>query len=221
MNSSEKLAEICEQLDTTALEYLDLISSYEEQWKRISKELEKGFLSLAHAKYAMGPSSLTQHQYDGRMKADTRILISEDQEANNELGQNNSRQIILINVSDPELDVLSTDDIVDKPLETGGLRQRNVRISEKENEKLNFTKKGFIKNPLNWFGVLVPSSLRESQNSFKQATTPRQEQAYPNALDLDFEKRYQEFVASSVMDAIEEQDDEETDYKDDSSEGDR
>ncbi|CAG8492800.1 10350_t:CDS:2 [Ambispora gerdemannii] len=183
MNSSEKLTEICEQLDTVVLEYLDLISSYKEQWKRISKELENGFLSLAHAKYAMGPSLLTQHQYDGRMKADTRVIISENQGAkansfDNELGQSNNCQLILISgiLDGPELDMLFAGDIAADTLEAGGLRQRNIKVSEKENninmsenlEKHNYTKKRSIKNPLNWFGILVPSSLRESQNSFKQ-----------------------------------------------------
>ncbi|RIA86787.1 hypothetical protein C1645_696644 [Glomus cerebriforme] len=68
--------EICSTLDNVLFEYLNLISKYQENWQQISKDLEGGFLQLAHAKYTMGPGRLSQDQYDGRMQAASRMCIS-------------------------------------------------------------------------------------------------------------------------------------------------
>jgi hypothetical protein len=53
---------------------------------------------------------------------------------------------------------------------SSNLRRRNIKESKMDNttktEKPQ--KKQIVRDPLNWFGLLVPPSLRESQKHFKQ-----------------------------------------------------
>ena len=52
------------------------------------------------------------------------------------------------------------------------LRRRNIKESEPKTDNKTQTetsqKKLIVRDPLHWFGLLVPSSLRESQKHFKQ-----------------------------------------------------
>ncbi|CAI2166039.1 1502_t:CDS:2 [Funneliformis geosporum] len=167
----EQMKEICTKLDKVLLEYMDLISIYQENWQKISKDLEGGYLQLAHAKYTMGPGRLSQNQYDGRMQAVTRSLISGVEE---EILKNHNYQFTLINW------YLVNDDIIPDESESNQnnnnsstLRRRNINESETESDITtkteNSPKKQNISDPIHWFGLLVPSTLKESQKYFKQS----------------------------------------------------
>ncbi|CAG8480189.1 727_t:CDS:2 [Funneliformis caledonium] len=165
------MEEICIKLDKVLLEYMDLISIYQENWQKISKDLECGYLQLAHSKYTMGPGRLSKDQFDGRMQAVTRSLISEVEE---EILKEHNYQFTLIN------GYLENDDIIPDESESNQinnnsstLRRRNIKESETEPNVTTKTeqpsKKQIVRDPIHWFGLLVPSTLRESQKHFKQS----------------------------------------------------
>ncbi|GBC05397.1 hypothetical protein RclHR1_06200002 [Rhizophagus clarus] len=165
------MEEICTKLDEALLEYLSLISKYQENWQQISKELEGAFMQLAHTKYTMGPGRLTQDQYDGRMQAATRILISQNLGVEEEEKHYN-HQFSLINghlENDENINESESSQSIDN---SSILRRRNVKELETKTDNTNKTKKPqkkqIIRDPLHWFGLLVPPSLRDSQKHFKQ-----------------------------------------------------
>ncbi|RHZ79075.1 hypothetical protein Glove_152g103 [Diversispora epigaea] len=162
------MEDICSKLDQVLEEYLNLISTYQEQWKQYSKETEGGFFQLAHSKYTMGHNRLSQDQYDGRMQANTRVLIS----PNTGLETNKDSWIQFTLTSGHLDDSINTED----NMSSSSLRRRTAHeFEKKEKDGTENTEKPLIKrrtrDPLNWFGVLVPSSLRESQRHFKQGFT--------------------------------------------------
>ncbi|CAG8585138.1 1201_t:CDS:2 [Acaulospora morrowiae] len=155
--------EICAKLDTVLTEYLGLISTFQEEWKKIGKELEGGFLQMAHAKYTMGPGRISQDQYDGRMQAFTRVLISQEEggSVNNTSGATNFQYTLTSGQLEISKGISNDSNNSSSPL-----RRRAIESGEIVTDKP--TKKRVLRDPLNWFGVLVPSSLRESQRHFKQ-----------------------------------------------------
>lgn len=168
----KQLEEICSRLDEALLEYLNLISNYQENWQQISKDLEGAFMQLAHAKYTMGPGRLTQDQYDGRMQAATRILISQNLGVEEEKKHYNHQFSLISGYLENDeniIDESESSQIIDS---SSTLRRRNVKELETKTDNTAKTdkpqKKKIIRDPLHWFGLLVPPSLRDSQKHFKQ-----------------------------------------------------
>ncbi|KAI8355699.1 hypothetical protein BD560DRAFT_335795 [Blakeslea trispora] len=60
---------VCKELDALTVSYFDKLSEYNQQWTKAGESLQKGFVDLAHAKYTMGPRTISQFSYDERMKA--------------------------------------------------------------------------------------------------------------------------------------------------------
>ncbi|KAG9306034.1 hypothetical protein G9A89_020229 [Geosiphon pyriformis] len=142
------------------LEHLDLVSKYEELRKCISKELEslllaKGFRSIAHAKYIMGPSALSQCQYDGRMQATDRVSIDDthlsdfSSSSNDKNYDNYTLSLVNGTFNQLERDPLVSDIVNSETIQSNRLRQP-------------------VNDPLIWFGLLVPKSLRKAQMRFNQ-----------------------------------------------------
>ncbi|CAG8441245.1 6976_t:CDS:2 [Diversispora eburnea] len=162
------MEDICGKLDQILEEYLNLISEYQGQWKQYSKEAESGFFQLAHSKYIMGHSRLSQDQYDGRMQANTQVLISPNTDS-----KTNKDSWIQFTLMSGHLDDSMN---AENNMSSSSLRRRATHeFEKKEKSDMENNEKPLIKrrttDPLNWFGVLVPPSLRESQRHFKQGLT--------------------------------------------------
>ncbi|KAG1447194.1 hypothetical protein G6F46_006454 [Rhizopus delemar] len=100
---------VCEELDALTVSYLSILEEYREQWKESSRELEEGFLELAHAKYTMGTKVISQYSYDTRMKANLEVEIDD---------------LNRINIKKDE-----------KMKRKEGLRQRKMKKEEEEEKK--------------------------------------------------------------------------------------
>ncbi|KAF0394561.1 coiled-coil domain-containing protein [Gigaspora margarita] len=148
-------------MDQILLEYLSLISALQEQWKQISTNLGGGFFQLAHAKYTMGPHRLNQNQYDGRMQATTRVLISQKKDTN----MLNTPNEFICQYTLTSLEEISDNN---EDNDSSSLRRRGIKNPENDSTKKR-SQGRIIDDPLRWFGILVPSSLRESQRHFKQS----------------------------------------------------
>ncbi|CAG8602786.1 23798_t:CDS:2, partial [Dentiscutata erythropus] len=149
-------AEICVKMDQILLEYLSLISALQEQWKQISTNLG----SVTHAKYTMGPHRLNQNQYDGRMQATARVLISQKKDINM---LNTPNEFIC------QYTLTSLEGIADSQEDNDSPSLRRRVIKNPENDLTKKRSQSRSEDPLRWFGILVPSSLRESQRHFKQS----------------------------------------------------
>ncbi|XP_054576322.1 coiled-coil domain-containing protein 115 isoform X2 [Eptesicus fuscus] len=110
------------------------------------EELE-GWLSLSKARYAMGAKSVGPLQYASRMEPQVCVCTNE--------AQNGLQRFRVVRAG------------AQSPEEVGpreaALRRRKglTRIPEPEPFSAS-------PNPLNWFGILVPHSLRQAQASFQE-----------------------------------------------------
>ncbi|KAJ3042983.1 hypothetical protein HDV00_006290 [Rhizophlyctis rosea] len=167
-----------QELDTILEKLMGLVDEYTALRERCSKYLGAGFLNLAQAKYAIGPSRLTQYQYDNRMQATTIITPTENEKGEPAMLLNRLKQSIAPDPSDSS-----------NPDDSKNIRQRGNRTksraeqdegteakesnttSTKDQSSNGGANKATAKDPLNWFGVLVPTHLRSAQAEFNQGGT--------------------------------------------------
>ncbi|XP_026223869.1 coiled-coil domain-containing protein 115 [Anabas testudineus] len=162
-------------LDEKLLQFMDQLELLEEKRATLNSLIEQGWFSMSKARYSMGNKQVSALQYASEIEplvhVHTRTLDSGD------LGFCTER---LSQSKESGKDVTSVEDI--GPQEEG-VRRRNKpkkNIKEKEaNDKASGEKASEVipekqidqnpqQDPLKWFGILVPQSLKQAQSSFKQ-----------------------------------------------------
>ncbi|XP_040835074.1 coiled-coil domain-containing protein 115 isoform X3 [Ochotona curzoniae] len=107
-----------------------------------------GWLSLAKARYAMGVKSVGPLQYASHMEPQVCVCTSEAQDGLQKL------RVVRAGAWTPE----------EVGPREAALRQRKGPTKTPEPEPETTTPP---QDPLNWFGILVPHSLRQAQASFR------------------------------------------------------
>ncbi|KAJ6032325.1 hypothetical protein N7540_003057 [Penicillium herquei] len=174
--------ELLQSLDTLLERYLHLLDRQQQMQSELAKEMSSGFLSLAHANYLCPPGRrYGADYYDERMKTNQRISIREAPE-NDEVEYQ-----FLLDYTTQHLPDKSTETRLESPtskvpqneavaqieLHTPGndcdppVDNLNVPKSSLE-EKKDPPKKFQSDDPIYWYGVLVPSSLRTAQKAFTE-----------------------------------------------------
>uniref|UniRef100_A0A2K6H0S7 Vacuolar ATPase assembly protein VMA22 n=2 Tax=Propithecus coquereli TaxID=379532 RepID=A0A2K6H0S7_PROCO len=131
------------QLDSLLLQLFRDLEELEAKRAVLNAQVEEGWLSLAKARYAMGAKSVGPLQYASRMEPHVCVHVSEAQDGLQKF------RVVRAGVQTPE-EV--------GPRETG-LRRRKGATRPPEPPEAP-------QDPLNWFGILVPHSLRQAQASF-------------------------------------------------------
>ncbi|KAJ3172885.1 hypothetical protein HDU87_007721 [Geranomyces variabilis] len=128
--------------DDNLIALFDLVDSYLLHQKALAGAISQGSLSLAEAKYSLGPTSVSQIQYDSRMQR-TRFVNVRD-------------------TSESRTGESVFEEVVEQPLTRRAAD--GAKISEGDDAK-----RTGAANPLAWFAPLPPRSLRNAQTSFVQA----------------------------------------------------
>ncbi|XP_069845560.1 coiled-coil domain-containing protein 115 [Dipodomys merriami] len=134
------------ELDSLFLQLLGDLEELEAKRSALNARVEEGWLSLAKARYAMGAKSVGPLQFASRMEPQVRVRASEAQE-----GLQTFR-VVRADTQTPE-EVGPRD---------AALRRRKGPTKTPEPES-----SAVPQDPLNWFGILVPHSLRQAQASFR------------------------------------------------------
>ncbi|KAJ5288534.1 hypothetical protein N7478_001564 [Penicillium angulare] len=187
-------SELRQSLDTLLEQYLYLLDRQQELQSGLSQQLASGFLSLAHANYTCPPGRrYGADYYDDRMKATRKISVQtrpkkahaettklEDKAVCTQLKDNdywlamdytphsNTEQRRNSDSGSPEPRDSNIED-ASQPL-TSALDENEapVHIIDGANtpRKETTTPRFQSDNPIHWYGILVPSSLRSAQNAF-------------------------------------------------------
>lgn len=140
-------------LNQSIISYLDLFDEYETQRSLLVSHLKAAFFALAQARYASG-RKLGPADYDYRMKALRKVRWSDGKWT-----FLHTRQTILIenakNGTDESRALRSGDEKDETDNECSG--------TERDNDSCDQI------DPLRWFGVLLPPSLRDAQVDFRNA----------------------------------------------------
>ncbi|XP_007948703.1 coiled-coil domain-containing protein 115 [Orycteropus afer afer] len=135
------------ELDMLLLQMLRDLEELEAKRAVLNARVEEGWLLLSRARYAMGAKSVGPLQYASRMEPHCCVRTSEPQDGLQKLWM--VRAVAQI------------------PEEVGprepALRKRKG-LSQTPEPELS----AVPQDPLNWFGILVPHSLRHAQANFQE-----------------------------------------------------
>ena len=174
------MEELCENLDEFTIQFFSKFESLQRKRQALSDAVRDGHLNLSMARYSMGNKAVCSLQYSHRM--DHALYHIEDDEGL-------SFGFKKVN---PGESLSSKGALTDKEPENAALRRRkptkrepegdnaagpsqiddlstvleSVDLSKPSGERSAVVK---VQDPIKWFGVLVPSSLREGQRHFQSA----------------------------------------------------
>ncbi|KAI5801511.1 hypothetical protein DFH27DRAFT_525152 [Peziza echinospora] len=171
-----------DELDSVLISYLEQVDGYTTLRKQITGSISSGYLNLAHANFNVSGRRFGQDFYDERAKAMKGVQIEFDETS--EFPKFQLRQLPLQGdesvdqgPSKPKVDIKSelrrrkpnTDgiDVSDAPLpKESDTKDGNSKDNGEESES-KIVKRD-PREPLIWFGILVPQSLREAQANFSR-----------------------------------------------------
>ncbi|KAL9609453.1 MAG: hypothetical protein Q9167_005782 [Letrouitia subvulpina] len=145
-------------LDKLLENYLNKLHQYQSLQQALHKELSSGYFSLAQANFT-SPNRMRYGQdfYDERMSASLRFSISGATPKIFVQGIPST-----VNDSEQTVSQPPASDQLDPP---DSPKYEKVESSSTEGESKQ------SQDPLRWFGILVPSALRQSQGTFKSIVT--------------------------------------------------
>ncbi|BCR91587.1 uncharacterized protein ACHE_70430A [Aspergillus chevalieri] len=189
-------AELLQSLDTLLERYLHLLDRHQKLQADLAKRLSSGFFSLAQANYTCPPGRrYGADYYDERMKATRKVSLrtpsketeeSEDSTEAKDYGHTFAIEYTPDNrgyeqekdkgTSESPSDTAPSDENPDHHKEGENSTRKPDNASAPENLETEFTaqkprpiKKFGSSDPITWYGILVPPSLRSAQKSFTEA----------------------------------------------------
>ncbi|XP_073326526.1 coiled-coil domain-containing protein 115 [Pagrus major] len=172
-----ELEESSSLLDEKLLRFMDQLELLEEKRATLNSLIEQGWFSMSKARYTMGNKQVSALQYASEIEP--HVCVHARTKDNDEV-EFCTEKVKQKCSNDAGKDVKSIEDI--GPQEEGVRRRIKPKkdIAEKEaSEEASGEKapevppvrksdKNPQQDPLKWFGILVPQSLKQAQSSFKQ-----------------------------------------------------
>ena len=171
---ADDLENLNEKLDQFLLEFFEKLEAVEELRRDLTNAMRNGFLAMSKARYSMGNKAVGEMQYAKNMTAST--LVFEGDNDANKLTPDFGSFLVSFDAGATRNEMPKGIENLVKSDQKPVLRQRGAGksqeptgagLGEKCAEKFAGGKKR--KDPLKWFGVLVPSSLKDCQKDFKTA----------------------------------------------------
>ncbi|KAG9800875.1 hypothetical protein KCU95_g233, partial [Aureobasidium melanogenum] len=175
--------ELRDQLDALWEKHLTLLNAYHQAQQQIARHFSSGFFNLAQATFKSTTRvRYGQEYYDDRMQATTRFDASIDDhdlpclalKVNDTTSltkdSNNKSSDEKLHEKEEDKSTQQPTPPSTPPTESDEKRpdeQSHENKSEQADDKESAQKK--VRDPIHWYGILVPPSLRSSQNSFKSA----------------------------------------------------
>lgn len=197
--------DLTRRLDELLEQHLELLDQYTTLREELSKTFSAGFFSLAQAQRASALGAGRRYGkdcYDERMKAQRRVHIKHDESRTTSyviskpnLPQKTEHQ------DSKQTDVQSTKD--DHENEETMEQEKPLADTTTQSSEIHPTKKlpkqdPALRDPLTWFGILAPPTLRQTQSHFVKVV----EHAIPALLGVDSEMRALEQEISTVRERL-------------------
>jgi len=168
LNDSSDVRAICVLLDKLMAQIFLNYEEYIKLREDLDKHMKKGQFNVTKARISLGPTSITEGQYDMGTKATVVVeCVCE------------SKEIVFKRTEPLPLESF-IDDIHEKP-PSSNIRARKLQDSEKyqykgpdkqdqtKHQKKEGMKPQKRKDPVQWFGFLPPATLRQAQSDYKNA----------------------------------------------------
>ncbi|KAH9866415.1 hypothetical protein IAQ61_008420 [Plenodomus lingam] len=156
---------LIEELDELLERYLHTLDEYQRFKDELSKQLSSGFMSLAQANFHNSSSAIRYGQdcYDDRMQAIRKVHISEGSDDDPKAHFSIKSQDLARSANSSEKDISEEQKSGDFSPDT------NEESAEKPRQDTETPSNGSSvepRDPLRWFGILVPPALRTAQSTF-------------------------------------------------------
>ncbi|XP_051518943.1 coiled-coil domain-containing protein 115 isoform X1 [Myxocyprinus asiaticus] len=164
------------RLDEQLLLFMDQLEALEEKRDKLNSLIEEGWFSIAKARYSMGNKQVSALQYASVMEPLVHVNVSLLESGKAEFKCERSEN--------------KTEELKNNPIEDIGVKEevsglrRRINAKQKEskeevpsNEQQKTDHQVKIKaesstpehrDPLKWFGILVPQNLKQAQTAFKE-----------------------------------------------------
>ncbi|KAF1975595.1 hypothetical protein BU23DRAFT_588544 [Bimuria novae-zelandiae CBS 107.79] len=156
------------RLDELLEQYLHTLDAYQKAQQQLAKQLSSGYMSLAQANFTNTTRlRYGQDYYDARMRATRKVVITEEND-------NLTFGIEALASEEPKHNAEEPSPSGDEPSEAQTHPQpkkepASTNASNEKTESSESEKKAPVKDPITWFGVLVPPALRSAQTAFVSA----------------------------------------------------
>ncbi|KGO71270.1 hypothetical protein PITC_063510 [Penicillium italicum] len=195
----EALEDSVQSLDTLLEKYLYLLDRQQKLHSSLAEQLSSGFFSLAQANFSSPPGRrYGPDYYDGRMKATRKISIESEQstekstndpqEKEDSTALPGSEYTFSVDATpshrsekaDENNETKASSPVLGGQLEASGESSPTETASSEPSENAEtettlvenlrpVSKKFRSTDPIHWYGILVPQSLRKAQDSFANA----------------------------------------------------
>ncbi|KAM9113628.1 coiled-coil domain-containing protein 115 [Pangshura tecta] len=156
------------ELDERLLHLLGALETLQGKRDEFNRRVEQGWFSLSKSRFAMGCKSVSALQYGARMEPLVRVCASQEESGRVAF------QVI------PEWDPSTEAAEASPGVEEIGPQDQVVRQRKGPGKTAapgpplgaapepDSQSRASSRDPLTWFGILVPQSLRQAQSSFKE-----------------------------------------------------
>ena len=175
---AEENLNVCEELDRLTMIFFEKLEQLQSKRAVINEKMRDGNLNLSKSRYSMGNKNVGELQFSHKMAhALYRISVLEG---------NKEDDVFELEKHIPGK-IIENEDIEDKEANGSTVRRRKIDslqsketgnliaavedldISTRGNEvKQKLENREKIEDPIKWFGVLVPSSLRVAQKNYQE-----------------------------------------------------
>ncbi|XP_061076607.1 coiled-coil domain-containing protein 115 [Conger conger] len=170
-----QINEASQRIDECLLRFMDQLELLEEKRERLNSLIEQGWFSISKARYSMGNKQVSTLQYGNEIEPQVQINVRllENGEA-----EFDAQRVECLRSQHLEKDLGRVEDIGPKD---EGVRRRGVTKEENPKDQpaapracvsreTSPPNQGMSQHqdPLKWFGILVPQSLKQAQASFKK-----------------------------------------------------
>ncbi|XP_056130828.1 coiled-coil domain-containing protein 115 [Lampris incognitus] len=163
-------------MDEKLLRFMEQLELLEEKRASLNSLIEQGWFSMSKARYSMGNKQVSALQYASEMKprvcVHARPLDSGEvefctEQTTQKSSAENRKEVETIGPEDSGVRrrVKSTKDTTEKEANT---ETSSMKMEPTEAPPVIESDQTPQQDPLKWFGILVPQSLKQAQSSFKQ-----------------------------------------------------
>lgn len=164
--------QIC--LDEQLLLFMDQLEALEEKRHKLNSLIEEGWFSISKARYSMGNKQVSSLQYASEMEPLVHVEASLLESGTVEFKCNRAEN---------KTEELKNNTIEDIGAKEGGLRRRinakqketKEEVASNEQQETDLQEKTKAesptpenRDPLKWFGILVPQNLKQAQAAFRE-----------------------------------------------------
>ncbi|CAN9516077.1 unnamed protein product [Ophioblennius macclurei] len=160
------------RLDEKLLDFMDKMELLEEKRAKLNSLIEQGWFSISKARYSMGNKQVSALQYASEIEplvvVKSRRLGDHGVEFCTErLNKERKAPISIEDIGPKDTGVRRRN----KPKKDSAEKEAREEANSEKTPELNPVDKSHQnpqQDPLKWFGILVPQSLKQAQSSFKE-----------------------------------------------------